>query len=110
MNYKKIGENIRKERKKQNITIEELAYMSDITPNHLGKIERAQTKLSLEVLIKIINALEVTCDDIIGHEIDTVSQSKLNHVNIDLQNICKSNKDYYNLLELIISYMNSKEK
>mgnify|MGYP002508455416 FL=1 len=38
MNYAKLGNNIRKERLKQNLTIEELAYKADITPNYLGKI------------------------------------------------------------------------
>ena len=68
MDYTKLGNNIRKERLKQNLTIEKLAYKADITPNYLGKIERAQSKLSLEVLIKIANALGITSDDILSHE------------------------------------------
>lgn len=37
MNYKKIGLNIRQLRKEQNLTIEKLAEICNISPNFLGK-------------------------------------------------------------------------
>lgn len=108
MDYKQLGINIRNERKKQNLTIEELAFRADITPNYLGKIERAQTKLSLEVLIKIANALDVTSDDLLFHEFPNVPNNKINSLNDKLCNISK-NKDYYELLEVIVNHLNRKK-
>ena len=81
MDYTKLGDNIRKERKNQNITIEELAFRADITPNYLGKIERAQTKLSLEVLIKICNALDITADDVLSHEFNNIPIKRVEILN-----------------------------
>ena len=99
MDYKKLGENIRKERLKQGLTIEDLAFKAGISPNYLGKIERAQTKLSLDTLIKISNALNLTADPLLKHEFDF------------FPNICSLDKGYAELLELILDYMshNSKE-
>ena len=108
MDYKSLGKNIRNERKKQNLTIEELAFKADITPNYLGKIERAQTKLSLESLVKIANALKVTTDDLLFHDLTTFPSKKVDHINSQLNNISK-NKDYYELLQVIINHMEHKD-
>lgn len=105
MDYTKLGNNIRKERLKQNLTIEELAYKADITPNYLGKIERAQSKLSLEVLIKIANALSVTSDDILNHEFNKISQNYLDKINQKLTIISKTNSEYVELLDTMIDFI-----
>ena len=107
MDYIKLGINIRNERKKQNLTIEELAFKADITPNYLGKIERAQTKLSLEALIKIVNALNLTADDLLFHEFTSISSTKANKLTQDIYNL-KNNKDHYELLEVIVNHLNKK--
>ena len=103
MDYKKLGENIRKERLKQGLTIEDLAFKAGISPNYLGKIERAQTKLSLDTLIKISNALNLTADPLLKHEFDFFPNASAI--------ICSLDKGYAELLELILDYMshNSKE-
>ena len=84
MNYAKLGNNIRNERLKQNLTIDELAYKADITPSYLGKVERVQNKLSLEVLIKIANALGITSDDILSHKFKKVPQQFIDTLNKNL--------------------------
>jgi len=110
MNYKQLGHNIREERKKQHLTIEELAYKADITPNYLGKIERAQTKLSLEVLIKISNALGLTSDDILAHEFDTIPSKTIYNLNQKINLLTNENADYIELLNLVIDFIASKQK
>ena len=111
MDYKKLGENIRKERLKQGLTIEDLAFKAGISPNYLGKIERAQTKLSLDTLIKISNALNLTADPLLKHEFDFFPNASAINLDKKLKSICSLNKDYAELLELILDYMshNSKE-
>ena len=108
MDYKTLGLNIRSERKKQNMTIEDLAFKADITPNYLGKIERAQSKLSLEALVKIANALNITADDLLYHEFTSIPSKKINKLNNQLNTISK-NKDYYELLEVIINHLDQKK-
>lgn len=73
IDYKAIGKRIREERKKQNLSQEQLAEKADLSTVHLSHIETANTKLSLPALISIANVLNVSsdtllCDNIIASE------------------------------------------
>ena len=57
-----IGGNIRKERKRQLLTIEQLAEKAGITENFLGKIERGEGMPSLPTIDSIACALKVSID------------------------------------------------
>lgn len=57
---KKLGVRIRRLRNEQGISQEELAYKSYISPAHLGQIERAQKKPTIETVAKISSALGVS--------------------------------------------------
>lgn len=61
-----IGENIRRERKRQLLTIERLAEKAGITDNFLGKIERGEGMPSLPTLDSIACALGVSMDSLKG--------------------------------------------
>ena len=61
-----IGENIRRERKRQLLTIERLAEKAGITDNFLGKIERGEGMPSLPTLDSIACALGVSIDFLKG--------------------------------------------
>lgn len=67
IDMKIIGANIRKERKKQLLTIEKLAEMSGITENFLGKIERGDGIPSLPTIDNIACALNVSIDFLKGN-------------------------------------------
>ncbi len=58
-NYKMIGLNIAFYRKLKNYTQEMLAEKVDIDQTHLSKIERAAVGVSLDLLFKISEVLEV---------------------------------------------------
>ena len=62
IDIKVIGANIRIERKKQLLTIEQLAERAGITDNFLGKIERGEGMPSLETIDSIACALGVGID------------------------------------------------
>ncbi|MBQ6862663.1 MAG: helix-turn-helix transcriptional regulator [Clostridia bacterium] len=65
MNYFEIGQRIRKKRKAQNLSQEELAEKVGISTTHMSHIETGNTKLSLQVLVCIAEALEVSADVLI---------------------------------------------
>ena len=65
MNYFEIGQRIRKIRKAQNLSQEELAEKVGISTTHMSHIETGNTKLSLQVLVCIAEALEVSTDVLI---------------------------------------------
>lgn len=62
MDYKKLGERIRKERLSLGITQEVLSEKAGISVSFLGQIERGERKPSLETVINIANSLQVTVD------------------------------------------------
>lgn len=62
-----IGAAIRKERKRQMLTIEQLAERAGITDNFLGKIERGEGMPSLPTIDSIACALHVSIDFLKGN-------------------------------------------
>lgn len=64
INYVLLGECIKKYRKKQGITQEKLAETIGVSSNHISKIETASTTPSLEVFIRIADALKISADQL----------------------------------------------
>ena len=62
---KYIGENIRNARQSKNLTIEQLAELADISDSFLGVVERGTSGISIETLISIALALDITSDSLI---------------------------------------------
>ena len=62
VDYKAIGERIRRLRLEQRMTQAGLAERSGQEPSNLSHIERGATKLGLPTLVSIANALGVTAD------------------------------------------------
>ena len=62
MEFKSVGEKIRKYRKQKNLRQETLAEIVDLSANYIGMIERGEKIPSLESFVKIANALEVSAD------------------------------------------------
>lgn len=63
VNFSRMGERISAIRKSKKLTQEKLAEMADITPTNLSHIERGKTKPSVETIVSLANALEVTVND-----------------------------------------------
>ena len=68
VDYFKIGERIRKIRRAHDISQEVLAEMVDVSTTHMSHIETGNTKMSLEVLVDIAVALNVSVDYLIFGE------------------------------------------
>ncbi len=65
MDYKQIGQRIRKFRRASRLSQEELAARVYISTVHMSHIETGNTKLSLPVLVDIAEALQVRTDELI---------------------------------------------
>lgn len=68
MNYQAIGQRIRRMRKANELTQEKLAELADISVVHMSHIETGITKLSLPVIVKIADALDVRVDSLLYDE------------------------------------------
>jgi transcriptional regulator with XRE-family HTH domain len=62
-----LGETIRAERIKAGLSQEQLAEKADLARNYIGNIERAEYKVTVEVLVRIANALGVKVRDLVGN-------------------------------------------
>ena len=68
MDYYAIGQRIRRIRKVRGITQEALAELVDVSTTHVSHIETGITKLSLPVIVKIADALDVRVDSLLYDE------------------------------------------
>lgn len=57
VDFKKVGERIRRAREEQNLTQADLGAMCQCTNNHLSHLETGQAKPSITMLLKLSNAL-----------------------------------------------------
>ena len=65
MNYYEIGQRVRKYRKAKSLSQDMLAERTGISVTHMSHIETGNTKMSLQVLVQLSAALEVSTDDIL---------------------------------------------
>ncbi len=56
---KKIGNNLRAERNRLNLSQEELAEMADLQRQHISKIENGQINMRVSTLVPLLKALNI---------------------------------------------------
>lgn len=105
MDLTSIGTNIRKYRRAKNLTQDQLAKMTDLTPTYIGLIERGRKIPSLEVFVTILNALEISSDKVLANVLNTgyiLRSSVLSH---RLMAVSSSDREYINdILTTLISH------
>ncbi len=78
MDYKDIGERIKKERHRLGLTQFQLAERIDISPQYMGKIERGEKKFAYETIVNLSIALNTTLDYLsFGHGARKESSERL---------------------------------
>lgn len=87
MDYYAIGQRVRKIRKAQGISQEWLAELADISVTHMSHIETGNTKLSLPVLVKLAQALQVRTDDLL-YDANPAGRSALIDATTELLDDC----------------------
>ena len=66
--FKIIGERVKALREKQNLSAEQLALKTELTPEYISKIENAEIELNLDAFIKIAKVLNCDLDTLIGKD------------------------------------------
>ena len=69
MDYKRLGERIREERRRLNLTQAQLAEDIDISDTYMGAIERGERSLTLDTLVRLVNRLGVTIDYLLSDSV-----------------------------------------
>ncbi|MDE7298707.1 MAG: helix-turn-helix domain-containing protein [Lachnospiraceae bacterium] len=62
LDYAAMGKRIKRFRREQRLSQENLAELIDVSTPHMSNIENGKTKFSLQVLIDLANALNTTPD------------------------------------------------
>lgn len=65
MDYARLGERIQQNRVRKGMTQAQLGDATGYTSSHIGQLENARTTPSLEAVVRIANALEVTPDQLL---------------------------------------------
>lgn len=74
MNQSALGKRIREERKKSNLTQEQLAELINVSTTYVGFIERGERSITLDKLISIATALGISVDYLLRDSV-TVNSS-----------------------------------
>lgn len=80
MNYYEIGQRIRKLRKAQGLSQEQLAEQISISTTHMSHIETGNTKLSLPVLVELAATLHVMTDELLFNSCSNQKQLALDEI------------------------------
>ena len=75
-----IGKRVREQRKKKKMKIEELAEAAGVGRNFIGEIERGLKMPSLNSVIKIVNALDISADVLLRFEVEAAKPYVLNEM------------------------------
>ena len=60
---KTVGDRIRALRNERGWSQEELAHRADIHPSYMGQLERGEKSATIDSLVKVINAFEISFDE-----------------------------------------------
>ena len=84
MDYEMLGVRIREARKSRGYTQSELAELTEYSVQHISHVETGNTKLSVELLICIANALDVSLDELLIDSLD-LSPKAQHSISIDVR-------------------------
>ena len=108
MDYKKLGERIREERRRLNLTQAQLAEAVDISNTYMGAIERGERSLTLDTLVRLVNRLGVTVDYLLSDSVTDTDSNIMEQFNqiIDRQPL-ERKQMAVNVLRTIFSYFDN---
>ncbi|MDE6999758.1 MAG: helix-turn-helix transcriptional regulator [Lachnospiraceae bacterium] len=108
MDYKKLGERIREERRRLNLTQAQLAEAVDISNTYMGAIERGERSLTLDTLVRLVNRLGVTVDYLLSDSVTDTDSNIMEQFKqiIDRQPL-ERKQMAVNVLRTIFSYFDN---
>lgn len=105
MNYTKLGNRIREERLRLNLTQEKLAESANITTAYLGQIERGERGVRLDKLIVIAQTLGVTIDFLLKDYVSSLDDLYIDQIRQLFYEMNNHDKELaVNIIKLLFSY------
>ncbi len=69
IDYKAVGKRIKIARIRLDLTQEQLSERVHISPSHMSNIETGTTRMSLQTVVNVANALEISVDQLLADNI-----------------------------------------
>ncbi len=105
MKLDSIGRNIRKYRLAKKLRQEDLAEKSGLSKNYIGMIERGEKITSLEALISILNALEISADMVLNEVVNVGYTVKNSLLNEKIAKLATDDRDrIYDVIDTLIRH------
>ena len=101
IDYKELGLRIKQIRQSQNLTQDNLAEMVSCNTSHISNIENNHTKVSLNVLLAIANALNTSIDYLLSNQYENSSMALDNEILRAIRNCDNEKKEKILKLEII---------
>ena len=102
---KMIGKRIQERRKSRGITQESLAEMIGVSTNHMSALERGNYKIQIDTLVKIMNILECSADEIFCDVIKNGCQVRASKLSDMLDDIpVDEQRKIFEVVELMVSH------
>ncbi len=92
IDYKAMGQRIRAKRLEMGLTQEKLAEMAEISPSHVGEIERGTSICSLAVIVNIASVLHLNLDNLVKGINDENANQAFSEI---LDSLSKDNQELY---------------
>ena len=93
INYRELGLRIKQIRQSQNLTQDTLAELVSCNTSHISNIENNHTKVSLNVLLAIANALNTSIDYLLSNQYENSSMALDNEILRAIQNCDNEKKE-----------------
>lgn len=87
MDKSALGQKLRDARQQKDYTLQALAKIADISNVYLGEIERGLKMPSLNIFIKLIEALEISADYILRDELTSGKEYIYDEITQKLKNL-----------------------
>lgn len=94
LNYAALGNRIRERRNEKGFSQEKLAELTGLSITHISNVEHAKTKVALQSLVLIANALDTTLDELIGDSLIKARDFYLGFIEKELKDCTRMELQY----------------
>lgn len=103
INHRQIGYRIKEVREQNHVSQAQLAEMTDLSISYISHIENAKRKASLESIIRIVNALGITVDELLAGVQMNNPTAYQTDIDILMENCSENEKRFiYELIKAIL--------
>lgn len=93
INFKQIADKLKEIRLNKGLTQEYIANMADVNTSHISNIENNRVKISLQTLVAVCNALDITVDFILSNEYNNPNSVLDNEIMKELEDCDYNTKE-----------------